>query len=62
MGERSGGKESKLTSTSSAVGAVAVAALNASADDLAVDVLGVVLLDVAGAATAVGNLGTGHCL
>jgi hypothetical protein len=50
----------KLTSSSDAVGAVAVAALRAGPDDRAVDVLGLVGVDVAGAAAAVGDFGSGH--
>lgn len=37
-----------------------VAALDARSNDLAVDVLGVVLVDVSGTATAVRDLGSGH--
>jgi hypothetical protein len=50
----------QLTSSSDAVGAVAVAALRAGPDDRAVDVLGLVGVDVASAAAAVGDFGSGH--
>jgi len=49
------------TSSSSAVGTIPVAALNANADNLAVDILSVIGVDVAGATTAVRNLRSCHC-
>jgi hypothetical protein len=58
------GKQRKygiLTSSSSAEGTVAMAALLANADNLAVDVLGGVGVDVAGTAATVANLGSRHC-
>ncbi len=48
------------TSAASAVSSVAVAALGAHADHLSVDVLGVVRRNVAGAAAAVGDVGSRH--
>ena len=50
----------RLTSSSSAISTISVAALLANTDNLAVNILSVVDVDVAGAATAVRNLGR-HC-
>lgn len=47
------------TSSTGAVCSIAVATLGTSSDDLTIDVLGIVDIDVAGAATAVGNF-DGH--
>jgi hypothetical protein len=49
-----------LTSSARAVGSVAVRALDSDADDLAVTVPGVIGVEVAGAAAAVGDLRSGH--
>lgn len=47
------------TSSTGAVCSIAVATLGTSSDDLTIDVLGIVDIDVAGAATAVRNF-DGH--
>ena len=56
-----GGRNQILASSTGAEGAVAVAALRALSHDLPVDVLGIVRVDVASPATAVGNLRCSHC-
>jgi hypothetical protein len=53
-------QSAKLTSSASAEGTVAVAALEARLGDLAVGIHSIVLLDVAGAAAAVGNIRASH--
>lgn len=50
-----------LTSATGAERSIAVAAFRACSDDFSVNVLGVVGVDVAGAATAVGYFGSCHC-
>jgi hypothetical protein len=52
-------KWDRLTSATRAVGAIAVAALDTGSDNLAVDVLGVVDIEVASATAAVRSL-SGH--
>lgn len=49
------------TSATGAERAVSVAALSANSDDFTIDVLGLVGVDVAGAATAVRNFRGSHC-
>lgn len=50
-----------LTSATGAERSITVAAFRAGSNDFSVNVLGVVGIDVAGAATAMGYFGSCHC-
>ena len=57
---RFGGGELPRTSATGAESTVSVAAFGANSDDLAVDVLGVIGVDVAGAATTMRDFRSSH--
>lgn len=56
-----GKRDSIRTSATSAESAISVAAFGADPDNLAINILGVVWVDVTGTTTAVRNFGGGHC-